>query len=370
MQNERMRILEMVEKGIITAQEAIKLLEALEKDQGSFENKKQDQSSSENDYTKMFREEMKDFRKDLTQIGSLFMDMMNSAVKKVKDFDVKHPFGEKLEFTYEPVLSQEEVTDIDFDLSNGSMTIVPSENDELQVSINVKAYLVNGDAEEIRESILNKLVVINERGKLSILGDMKLAQFNTTIALPAKELQRIDARLMNGSVTLRDLTVQKIFIKTLNGTVKATKLTFDKIDVETSNGTIELRELTGRKIEAETMNGRIYLDGKIDDVKAKSINGHVIVTTTTTNDSRIAAQSLAGAVEIYVPRTLSLSGIVSTQYGKLDIGITDASKTEQHEQFLAKTVRFDKVLEGANKLFVEGEVKTGSVLIRYTTVNE
>lgn len=369
MQNERMRILEMVEKGIITAQDAIKLLEALEKDQGSFENKKQYQSSKDNDYAKMFQEEMKDFRHDLTQLGSLFMDMMNSAVKKVKDFDMKPPFAEKVEFTYEPVLSQEEVTNIDIDLPNGSVTIIPSENDELHVSIDVKAFLVNGNEAETRESILNKLVLQNDNGRLSILSDIKLAQLNTTITLPKKELHRMVARLMNGSVTLRDLKVQKLSVKTLNGPVKGKNIVFDKIDVETSNGAIELRELTGREIEAETMNGRIYLDGQLDDVEAKSINGHVVVTTTTVNASRIAAQSLAGAVEIYVPRTLSLSGRASTHFGKLDVGITDASKIEQHEQFLAKTVRFNKELVGASKLFVEGEAKTGSVLIRYIAGN-
>lgn len=31
---------------------------------------------------KYFQDEMQDFRKDLTQIGSLFMDMMNTAVKR------------------------------------------------------------------------------------------------------------------------------------------------------------------------------------------------------------------------------------------------------------------------------------------------
>lgn len=49
---------------------------------------------------KYFQDEMQDFRKDLTQIGSLFMDMMNTAVKKVKEFDVASPFGDKIEFTH------------------------------------------------------------------------------------------------------------------------------------------------------------------------------------------------------------------------------------------------------------------------------
>lgn len=366
MQDERKRILEMVEKGIISAQEALTLLEALEKEQGSFEGKGQYQSAKEKDFAKMFQEEMRDFRNDLSQLGSVFVDVMNTAVKKVKEFDVKQPFGEKYEFTHVPVLSQQEVHDIDIDLPNGSVTIVPAETDELSVAIDVKTMLVNGSEAETRGSVLNKLVLQNENGKLSILSDTKLTQLNATIALPVAQLNSIVVRLINGGITLRDLTVQKLTIKTLNGAVKGKALTFDKIEVETSNGSIELRELHGREVEAETMNGRIYVDGVVDDVEAKSINGHVIVTTATTNASKVEAQSLAGSVEIYVPRHLSISGRASTNFGKLDVGITDVTKIEQQEQFLAKTVRFEQVVEGANKLFVEGESKTGSVLVRYT----
>ena len=90
------------------------------------------------------------------------------------------------------------------------------------------------------------------------------------------------------------------------------------------------------------------------------------MTTKTDNPSKITAQSLAGAVEVYVPKTVCISGRATTNFGKLNIGMIDASKIEQQEQFLMKTVRFDKILEGANKLFIEAESKTGSVIVCYT----
>ena len=107
MNDERKRILEMVEKGIISAQEAITLLEALEKQQSSYNDQGQYQSCKEQDFIKTFQEEVKEFRSDLTQLGSLFVDMMNTAVKKVKDFDVKPPFGDKYEFTHIPAIAQQ-----------------------------------------------------------------------------------------------------------------------------------------------------------------------------------------------------------------------------------------------------------------------
>lgn len=393
MQNERKRIIEMVEKGTISAQEAITLLEALEKDPpvtqtvnqqddkktqeepvknasqtdeaGSFEKNEQ-QSSQESDFSKMFQEEMKDFRKDLSQLGSIFMDVLNTTVKKVKDFDVKTPFGDKYKFTYAPVLSQQPLEEIDIDLPYGNVTIVPVEGGNLDVVLDVKTALVNNNEDETRVNVLDKIVVQNDNGKLSILSDTKLTQINVTISLPSNRVDVVKTRLLNGGVTLRDLTAQKLSVKTLNGVVKGINLTFDKAEIETTNGTIELREVTGKELDAETMNGRIYLDGALDDVEAKSVNGHVVVTTTTSNSSKIDAQTMAGAVEIYVPHTLSLNGRVSTNFGKLDVGIADASKVDQQEQFLAKTVRFEKEVPGANKLYIEAESKTGAVLVRYT----
>ena len=93
MQNERQRILELVEKGTISAQEAITLLKALEQSGKStqnvmddvskesqsfstdkeslFEEKSKDGDKKKEDFMKHFQDEMQDFRKDLTQIGSL-----------------------------------------------------------------------------------------------------------------------------------------------------------------------------------------------------------------------------------------------------------------------------------------------------------
>ncbi len=85
MQNERQRILELVEKGTISAQEAITLLEALEQSGKStqnvmddvskesqsfstdkeslFEEKSKDGDKKKEDFMKHFQDEMQDFRK-------------------------------------------------------------------------------------------------------------------------------------------------------------------------------------------------------------------------------------------------------------------------------------------------------------------
>ncbi|KUF35277.1 MULTISPECIES: DUF4097 family beta strand repeat-containing protein [Lysinibacillus] len=393
MQNERQRILELVEKGTISAQEAITLLEALEqpgkstqnvmddvskeaqsfsteKEESLFEEKSKDGDKKKDDFMKYFQDEMQDFRKDLTQIGSLFMDMMNTAVKKVKEFDVASPFGDKIEFTHTEEVAAANVDNVIVELPNGNFSLEASEGDTIQVVCKVKAPLMNESEEETRNHFLEQFVVKEDERSLRILSQLKLVQVNVKVQVPKDKLEKLSVRLMNGSASLQDIEFEELKVKTLNGAIKGTKFNFGKAEVDSSNGSIELTNVRGKDLEAETLNGRVYLDGALDEVEAKSVNGHVVVTTCSTNSSKIKAQTVAGAVEIYVPRTISLSGKVVTNFGKVDVGIQDVSKMESQDQFLSKVVRFDKEVESANRLFIEGESKTGAVLVRYTTTDE
>lgn len=394
MQNERQRILELVEKGTISAQEAITLLEALEQPSKSTQNVMNDvvnedqysstekesvlkderqneqQSQKDEDFSKYFQEEMRDFRKDLSHIGSLFMDMMNTAVKKVKEFDVTSPFGDKCEFTHTEEVSAEHVDNIIAELPNGNFSLETAEGDSFQVVCKVKAPLVNDSEEETRANFLEQFVVKEDEDSLRILSQLKLVQVNVKVLVPKDKIEKLSVRLMNGNVTLQDTDIEQLKVKTLNGAIKGSKFNFGKAEVDSSNGSIELTNVRGKDLEAETLNGRVYLDGALDEVAAKSVNGHVVVTTCSTNSSKIKAQTVAGAVELYVPRTISLSGKIVTNFGKVDVGIQDASKIESQDQFLSKVVRFDKEIENANRLFIEGESKTGAVLVRYTTTDE
>lgn len=394
MQNERQRILELVEKGTISAQEAITLLEALEQPSKSTQNVMNDvvnedqystiekesvfkdesqneqQSQKDEEFSKYFQEEMRDFRKDLSQIGSLFMDMMNTAVKKVKEFDVTSPFGDKFEFTHTEEVSAERVDKIIAELPNGNFALETAEGDSFQVICKVKAPFVNDSEEETRANFLEQFVVKEDGDSLRILSQLKLVQVNVKVLVPKDKLEKLSVRLMNGNVTLQDTDFEQLKVKTLNGAIKGSKFNFGKAEVDSSNGSIELTNVRGKDLEAETLNGRVYLDGALDEVAAKSVNGHVVVTTCSTNSSKIKAQTVAGAVELYVPRTLSLSGKIVTNFGKVDVGIQDVSKIESQDQFLSKVVRFDKEIENANRLFIEGESKTGAVLVRYTTTDE
>src|SRR5690606_10010015 len=103
------------------------------------------------------------------------------------------------------------------------------------------------------------------------------------------------------------------------GKVDVERITFKEAELEAGNGSIRLNDSTGDTLEAETINGRVYVSGKVKDVEAKSLNGHVVVTTTDADAQKIDAKTVSGSVELYIPSDVSLRGEISSNMGRLDL---------------------------------------------------
>ncbi|MER2105305.1 MAG: DUF4097 family beta strand repeat-containing protein [Solibacillus sp.] len=382
MQNERERILKLLEDGKITADEAVKLLDVLAKQNESTTqtllNDAKEQTDEDSrkktgfedlfgkDTNKKMDEFMNDLKDDLSQFSTRMVGLLNSTFSKVKEFDFDTPFGEKLEFDTTYAYPATEVSSFYLEVANGKVDVVKSADDTVQVDVHVKTS-VQGTAEETEAKFTDDLVTLRD-GKLEIASDNKFAEVKVRIAVAEKHYDVFVARLLSGSVAIEDLDAKLIKIKTLNGLLRLENVTVDHAELKSANGAIEARNVVGADIEAETVNGRIYIDGDVKEVEAESVNGHVVVTTKSEQAHKIKARTVAGAVELYVPKTVALDGRVMSNFGKADVGLGDIVTKEEEEQFLLKTTHFTKQLEGASVLKLVGESRTGTVLVRYTTL--
>ncbi len=405
MVNERKRILNLVENGTISAEEAIVLLEALSKEKEStqgrnvpvpvsvtkdeketteepkfknYNKEHKSKTSFEDKFSNMFNnkesnkkmnEFINDLKQDLSQFSSKMMDLVNTTFTKVKDFDFEFPFGEKVEFNNTYEFNSEEVKGIEIDLPAGKIDVVKSESDKIIVEAKVKTALVNQDEAKTKEDFELQFINLKD-GKLDITTPSKMSQVTLQIALPEKHYDLIILRLLNGAVKVSGLDTKLLKIKTYNGAVKLDQITFETATINGGNGAIELHNAIGDDLEAETVNGRIYIDGKLQEVEAESVNGAVVVTTTSETARKVKASTVAGAVEIYVPKNVSLDGQVSTNFGKSDIGLPDVTHRSEDDEFLSKTLSFSKIVEDAPTLKILGESRTGSVIIRYTVQSD
>lgn len=392
MQEKRQRILKMLETGTISMDEALTLLENLhenhlEEDQSKpvveikketpeetpkelvptmvEKEKQQNKSTVEEEEEPSVDDFLNNLRKDFTDVGDQFMQFMQTAVQKVKEFDFEVPFGQSIMFNHTMTQSAENIEEVFVQLKNGKLTIHSSDEQEIRAEFAVKSY--NQDSEEAaKKHFLEKIHVVAENGKLNISSEMKITNISLDLHIPHKIYKKLVVKLTNGSFKMKDTQFNDVEVKTANGKIEVSQLIFKESDFEASNGTIYLKNLIGDSIEAETLNGRIYIDGRLNEVEAHSLNGHVTVTTTSEEAEKIEAKTMSGTVELYIPSTVSLSGELSSSVGKLDLGLEDVERISEQDQIFQRTIRFKKdVPNKSNVLHLIGDAKSGLVLVRY-----
>ncbi|MEO4054220.1 DUF4097 family beta strand repeat-containing protein [Solibacillus sp. CAU 1738] len=401
MQNERQRILQLVENGTISAEEAIMLLEALGKDKPTEsvmpltpqaeEPREEPKQTSQNfgsagadqqkkttgfedlfgkafndkEMNKKMNEFMHDLKEDLSQFSNRMANLMNTTFSKVKDFDFQFPFGEKVEFEKTYAFNAEEVNGFEVDVPNGKLTIEKSEDSQVLVETQVKVPRnADNNEEETIARFTDGFVTLQE-GKVTVATNVKMAAVSVRLLVPEKQYDVFITRVLNGSVTISNIDTKLLKVKTYNGTIKVEHATFNSANLESGNGMIEARFVKGEDLEAETVNGRIYIDGSLKEVEAESVNGPVTITNSSEAAHKVKATTVAGTVELYVPKTVSIDGQVATNFGKTDVGLQDVTMRTEEDQFLLKTMHFDKILENAPVLKLVGETRTGSVIVRY-----
>lgn len=390
MQNERKRILQLVENGIITATEAIGLLEKLEQspktdstdsttsvtNQSKVEVPKESEKLEETE-AEFFEKDSKDtskedefiddLKKDFTQLSSRIMELFGNTVNKVKDMDLSSmsPSSKKQEWTIP--LSEHSFENISVDIPNGHLTIRDSADGSAYLEVAATPILSFGSSKETSEEELKKQFSARvDTGTLRINTISKTLKTDVIAYVPKGDYKKVRIHLFNGGFKMHNLDVDQLRVETKNGSINLADMNFDSVEIESANGEIEVRDVSGREFEAETLNGRVYIDGVLKSLKAKSVNGNVILTTTSQQAEQLKARTTAGSIELYVPESLSLAGEVSSALGKMDVKLSDVEFMHETNQVFSKSMRFNKELVGAGRLIIDAETKTGSVIIRYT----
>lgn len=391
MGDERQRVLDMVENGTITAQEAVDLLKAMEdrkepagdpfSGQGEYREKQGKSKFSPDelirklakDFSRDFsRDFSKDFKRDYSsefnQFGDKMMRFMQDSLGKLKTVDLESPFGETYTFTQSFNETNAGIEEIIADISNGQLEIFPVSGDEVRAECTVRAYRAESE-EQARQDFFDKFVFVADGTKVRIISDLKTTQVNVVLYVPEKAYEQITARLFNGGFVMKRIDAEKVRVKTANGKIELKSGRIDDMELETANGAIQVQEVTGQNLDAETLNGRIYVDGNLEAVEAKSLNGNVVITTRSDKARKLEGKTVAGNIELYIPRHLPLKGEVASNLGRMDVFLDDAERVREQEQFLQKSVKFTKNTEDSQEipLLIYGETKTGSVLVRYFT---
>lgn len=368
MKEERKRILKMVEDGKLPVDDALTLLEELEKDRKTMEEK-QEQIVNELSTAVQFEEEKKEdpFQAKYQSAKDKIFEFVDSALKKIKDLDFDLNFGQSVDISHIFQHGNVDLTDVDIDVANGSVKLVAWEQPDVRIECQAKVYRVENQ-DQARQNFLRDVIFSVENKKLRFITQQKWMKVEALIYVPKAQYERARIRLFNGSVTGEDMAVQDLRMKTANGKITINRVTGKKAEIETANGKIKMVSSLFDDIEAETINGAIQLDGDFRSVETQSFNGNISINTRGNRCELLHAKATTGGIDLFVPEGAPVNGEFKTNLGGFNLNLTGVQILEEKSEMIQKSLRFQSVNHPDKMLRTYADTKTGSISIQKSHV--
>ena len=398
MEQKKRDILQMVQNGTITADEAIILLKGLESEKSEAKEQSgetaleeaverveerreseptervEEPKATEEERTESSEEEptmeqrsqdfFEDVRKEVTNVGGQFVKLFQSAFDQVRDTDFTPPFGKGITFSETSTIDAYDITRVLVEVDNGSIRIDRTESDVIDVTYDVTAMGVPSE-EKARELFDRHVRLRRDGDTLRIDNDLKLSKVDITLGLPSRTYDKLELENYNGSIEVSGIVATDIKVEAKNGAIDLTESTFRRADLETANGKVYVKNVTGDELEVDTLNGVIFVEGELVEVEAQSFNGNVSVTTTSRHARKLEVESFAGSAEVYVPNGSGVRGELETKLGRIDVALERAEQHDEKGDLFKRVIHFER--EGATPtIHVKGETSTGLIKVDET----
>lgn len=361
MADEKKRILKLVESGKLSVDEAIALMEMVDKE----ENKKEQDIWHVDFEESKFQEKKKETASSFnfqTAKGKIF-DFVDSTIKKVKEVDLDLNFGH-----YEEVFHIFQYTDIipetiDIDIPNGDVELIPWENQEIRIECKAKVYRVDS-LEDAKRVFLKEVDVAADKEKLEVKVHHKWMKLQTTIYVPTEEYKVTKIRLFNGPIKSNNLHSGQIYAKTANGKIHLTAIQAKKLEVDAANGSIDVEKTSATAMDAETINGAIHVDGYFERVDLQSFNGDIVCTNHSEDCEYIELKGTTGNMDVNIIEELAVNGNLKTNFGGFNVELEGIQIIEEKKDVLQKTLQFQSIQSMEKRTSIDANTKTGTIKIK------
>lgn len=350
---EKMLILKMLQEGKITTDEAVKLLESLEKgsasapQSGSRINEIRDELAAklnemkideklnkfgekasklaetfgekagklaeqlgENINSEKIENSTEKFTEEFTKrMETLGQDIAESASKFADTFASQ--FGNLFETSYEkykynssyiyPITKD---SNIHLKTSNFSVKVVSSAAKEMTVNIFVNSNIPQLVIDEYFKTI-------TEDNSYSLSSEFPGRTWGRIeIQLP-KEINELSISTDNAKCEISDIDIKLLNCSTANGKITLTRCNAEEMEVLTDNEKVILNKVSARTANIRTSNSKIEIEGShLDNIDAKTSNAAILVNSSRKGDS------------------LSSNYILNTSNGKIDVSLIKAEGFE------------------------------------------
>ncbi|UCZ52653.1 DUF4097 domain-containing protein [Bacillus shivajii] len=370
MQEERKKILQMIEDGKISADEGVDLLNALKETEKEKHGAKSDKGS-ETEEQSLSRDVdwekgtgYRQTEQKVSSFASKFTDFIEDAVQKIKEFDLDFNFGSSVEIQHIFQHKEATVRHADISIENGSITFRPWEEDDIRVECNVKVYKVR-DSDEARRHFLDEVVFDLSNEKLRLESRKKSMKVNTIVYVPKKDLERLKLYAFNGKLTGEHVSVKKFEAQTVNGRISFDEVEAEDVRLETVNGTISISKLQSEHCDAKTVNGTVAISAAKGDIDAETLNGTINYKLLKPSNSRAYLKTTTGSVTFTVPENVKTEGELKTTVGGIHCDLPNVSVIDEKKEIASKKMTFlSNRDEESASVYIEAEATTGSITVR------
>lgn len=260
--------------------------------------------------------------------NTLFRDKEDASVVSdlTKDFkDLKNAYSADGVYTLKP----DELKELEVDWISGSVTIV----------------LTDGDALEIRETAKSAISEKNalrygvKEGKLRIQACKK----GHTSKLPKKELVLTLPRSL--AATLKELEID-----TVSASVSAGEFQLEELDINTVSGQVQIENVAANKGEIDSVSGDVTLRGcTFDSLRMDSVSALLSMTGTV---GKVKTSSVSGSVQLWLDdsrelRISTMSGHIALTFYKMpkavQVDTTSALTTIYLPEDASCTIKLDSM---------------------------
>ena len=362
MQDEKKRILKLVEEGKITASEALSLLELLEEETKQNSEKEKEIVNDLSTVVILDEEEKKEqeTKKKVASAKDMIFDLVDNVVAKVKELDLN--FTKSADVTHNFQHVYEPVKEIEIEVANGNVEIVSWEQNDIKVECEAKVYRTD-DTTAARQTLLDEVTFSIKDEKLFFVVGQKWMRVNSKLYLPKMHFDKMKVRLFNGDIQGDALNIDQLKVKTANGKIILNDLTSLKADLETANGNIELKNFNTIKLECDTINGAIKSNGVFQEADFETFNGLISIEDCDDKIKLLKAKSVSGAINVVVPQNVYATGEAKSYLGSLEVDLHGMKIVEEKNEVVQKIIKFTNELDAQTSIYAES--KTAAVSIKH-----
>lgn len=397
------RILKMLEEGKISSEEAVRLMEAMDKKEAPDQEDTQRTTDKEQHGKAHKTQADKDESWDGGAINDLFQQFMgevnkyvntdkanetyrdlnekaSSAFSNVKDRFEGQKQTTQVYNTFEKAFDSVKNANIDSMFSQGAKNRLIETVD--QPFSNVSIDITNGDIKIVptdrvttakfevtpfyrkldkKKNYFQDIICEVKNDELMIVSDIRGAKVNVELQLNPSLVKRLIVSGSNGEVSIRDKEFKDLTIDILNGDITLDDTLSNHGFIRTSKGNIKVNEGSYGNLELVSMVGTV----NTEDFNAKDVtvsaNGAVNLALKSSMESATINTNV-GSVNVSVPQGRELEGRLSTVVGQINYPPEVDARYMKHQDFGLKEVMLVNDTDESG-LFLEVSTKFGSVTL-------